>query len=478
MRSFIVFLFLTLPWVSYGQTSWSLDSCIRYATANNITLKRSELSVELSEVNQRTALGALLPNLNAQGSHGYNWGQRIDPFTNQFASERIQSNSFGISTSVNLFNGFQQSLSYKQSFLDIERNKWEFEKLRNDVALNVASGYLQLLLTQELESIAQTNVDQTLQQVRRMERLVNAGALPLANLDQMNAQLATDDASLVSAKNNVTMAKLALLQFLQLPSTNLATFSVVQPDIEGLQEEAVIQNVDVVVESALTNFPEIKSAETNLKSSEIGSSIARGGMYPQLSASYSYGSGFSGASRVLTGTADSSAFPIGTVFGSNNLVLSFPQAVFEDDDFSVKPFNDQLRDNVNRSLFFSLTIPIFNGFQTSAAMQRAKINVLDAKLNLDQTKQNLEQTVYRAYTDAQAALANYNAAIRSRDANKRAFDWTETRYEQGVANQVEYNDSRALYDNARANVTRSKYEYVFRLKVLDFYLGKPIQWKE
>jgi outer membrane protein len=423
-------------------------------------------------------LGGMLPNLNAQGTHGYNWGQRIDPFTNQFASERIQSNSFGISTSVNLFNGFQQSLSYKRSMLEIQRSKWDYERLRNDVALNVASGYLQILLTQELESIARTNVDQTLQQVRRIEKLVAAGALPPSNLDQMNAQLATDDASLVAAKNNVTMAKLALLQFLQLPSSNIASFEIEQPDIEKLQDGSIIQNVQAVVESALNSFPEVKSAETNLKSSEMGSSIARGGLYPQLSASYSYGSGFSGASRILTGTADSSAFPIGTVFGSNNLVLSFPQAVFEDDDFSVKPFNDQLRDNVNRSLFFSLTIPIFNGFQTNAAIQRAKIGVLDAKLNLDQTKQTLEQTVYRAYTDAQASLANYNAALRSMEANKRAFDWTQTRYEQGAANQVEYNDARSLYDNAQANVARNKYEYVFRLKVLDFYLGKPIQWKE
>lgn len=477
MRTHLIVLFLAISAIGHSQTEWSLDSCIRYAYEHNISLQRSELSIENAEINRQAAVGGMLPNLNGQASHGYNWGQRIDPFTNQFASQRIQSNSFGLSTSINLFNGFQQSLTVKQSALEIERSKWNYEKLRNDIGLNVASGYLQILLTKEFWEIAKTNRDRTALQAERIAQLVKAGSLAQVNLDQIYAQLASDEATEVSAGNNYFMAKLALMQFLQLPATGIEGFEIVSPNVEGMEQGEIISNSQVVVEAATNNFPEIKSAEVGLKSAEMGQSIARGGMYPRLSASYSYGSGYSGASKIITGSPDSLAYPIGTVFGSNFLVVSLPQAVYSDDDFSVKPFNEQLRDNVNRSLFFSLTVPIFNGFQTSSSIKRANIAALDAKLALDQAKQTLEQNVLRAYTDAQASLANYQAAKKSLEASQLAFDGIEQRYNRGAANQVEYNDARATLDNARAGLVRNKYEYVFRLKILDFYLGKPINLK-
>lgn len=477
MRTHLIVLFLAISAIGHSQTEWSLDSCIRYAYEHNISLQRSELSIENAEINRQAAIGGLLPNLNGQASHGYNWGQRIDPFTNQFASQRIQSNSFGLSTSINLFSGFQQSLTVKQSALEIERSKWNYEKLRNDIGLNVASGYLQILLASEFWEIAKTNRNKTALQAERIEKLVNAGSLAQVNLDQINAQLAADDAAEISAGNNYFMAKLALLQFLQLPSTLIESFEIITPDLDQMEQGEIISNPQVIVEAATTNFPEIKSAQVGLKSAEMGQSIARGAMYPRLSASYSYGSGYSGASKIITGTPDSLAYPIGTVFGSNFLVVSLPQAVYGDDDFSVKPFNDQLRDNVNRSLFFSLTVPIFNGFQTSSSIKRANIAALDAKLALDQAKQTVEQNVLRAYTDAQASLANYEASKRSEVASQRAFDAVELRYQRGTANQVEYNDARATLDNAKASVIRNKYEYVFKLKILDFYLGKPINLK-
>jgi len=477
MRTFIIVLFLSVSTLGMAQEPWSLDSCIQYAYQHNISLQRSELGVESAEINRQAAIGGLLPNLNGQASHGYNWGQRIDPFTNQFASQRIQSNSFGLSTSINLFNGFQQSLTVKQSALEIERAKWNYEKLRNDIGLNVASGYLQVLMASEFWDITKNNRDKTAKQAERIEKLVNAGALPQVNLDQINAQLASDEAAEISASNNYLMAKLALMQFLQLPATAIESFEIYSPVVDEMAQDKIMVNSQTVVEAALANFPEIKSAQVGLKSAEMGQSIARGGMYPRLSASYSYGSGYSGASKIITGKPDSLAYPIGTVYGTNFLVVSLPQAVYGDDDFSVKPFNDQLRDNVNRSLFFSLTVPIFNGFQTSSSIKRANIAALDAKLALDQAKQTVEQNVMRSYTDAQASLANYQAAIKSQEASQRAFDAVELRYERGTANQVEYNDARTTLDNALASMIRSRYEYVFKLKILDFYLGQPINLK-
>lgn len=196
-----------------------------------------------------------------------------------------------------------------------------------------------------------------------------------------------------------------------------------------------------------------------------------------MSASYSYGTGYSGAAQVLTGSPDLLSVPIGTVIGSNDIVLSFPQELYNADDFSVKPFEDQMRDNINQSLFFSLTIPIFNGFATETNLKRATIGVENAEMVRLQTANQLTQEVERACADARAALAAWQASVESREASERSFQWMETRFGQGLANQADYTNARTSLDIARATETRNKFDYIFRVKVIDFYLGKNITIK-
>ncbi|MEZ4799443.1 MAG: TolC family protein [Flavobacteriales bacterium] len=476
-RYFLILVSIFSLLLSAQAQVWTLDSCVKYALEKNISIQQSALNVETAKINETQAWGGMLPNLNAQASHGYNWGQRIDPFTNQFATQRIQSNSFGISTSINLFSGFQQWNTVKQSEINSEVSRWNLEKMKNDIALNVASAYLNVVVNQEVAQIARLNLENTEAQVTRILKLVEAGQLSEGNLNDILAQKATDEANVIAAENNHYLAKLTLVQLLQLDRKVVEEFEVVVPNIDDLESMKMIDNVDVIVEAALRNFPEIKSAEASLLSSDYGLKIAKGGAIPRLSASYSYGSGYSGAARVITGTPDTLSYPIGTVFGTNQLVFSYPQPVYTTDDYTTKSFESQLKDNVNQSLFFSLTIPIFNGFSNRGNIKRAEISQLQSKYQLEQTKLNLSQSVERSFADARASLANYNAAKLSLDASEKAMTWAQVRYENGSSNLAEYTDARTRLDRARASMLQNKYDYLFKLKILDFYLGQPINLK-
>lgn len=477
MLARILFLFSCLiPTLTQAQV-WSLDSCIRYAYDNNLSFKISEQNIQLAKINETAALGNMLPSLNAQAGHGYNWGQRIDPFTNQFATNRIQTDNFGIATSIVLFNGFQQLNSWKQSEINTSISKADYEKARNDLALNIASSYLNILLNKEYQEITQRTMTSTSTQVTRIQKLYTAGQLAEGNLSEILAQYASDSANYVAAVNNSFLAKLSLMQLLQLDLKTADSFDITYPEINPEDYNALISSPNSIAESALRNFPEIKSAKLQLASAQMGRKIALGSYSPSISASFSYGTGYSGAALVATGTPDLMSYPLGTVVGSGDLVMSFPQLVYGADDYSIKPFNNQLKENINQSLFLTLNIPLFNGFNSRATNKRAEINVLNSELQLELAQQQLEQTIYKAHADAIAALATYQSTKVSVEASQKSFDWVKVRFEQGAANNVDYNDALIRLQNAQATQTRSKYEYIFKLKVLEFYEGKTIRLK-
>ncbi len=474
LNRIVILLLLCTPFTVHSQ-AWTLDSCIRYSMEHNLALQINEQNIQLAHLYEITAWGGVLPSLNAQAGHGYNWGQRIDPFTNEFASNRIQSNNFGISTSITLFSGLQQYHSIKQAELNTAASLADYEKAKNDMALNIALSYLNILLNKEYVQITQQTRDATQQQVERIEKLVSAGQLAASNLSDIQAQYATDQANWVSAQNNFQLSKLSLMQLLTLDLRQADRFEIVYPEISMEANASMLQSPQAAIQSALSHFPEIRSAQLKLASSEMGKKIAAGGYSPSINASYSYGTGYSGAALVATGTPSLVSMPLGTVVGTGQQVVSFPQLMYGADDYTVKPFNEQLKDNINQSLFFTLTIPLFNGFNNRASNQRAKINVRNATLQLEQSKQQLEQSIYKAHADALAALANYQSSQSSVEASQKSFDWIKTKYEQGAANSVEFNDARTRLQNALATQTRNKYEYIFKLKVLEFYEGKTIR---
>jgi outer membrane protein len=472
MKRFILILLVVLT-SNFSQAQWSLEQCVGTAIERNIGLKRNSLGLEQTKLNQEQALGSFLPNLNGQVSHGYNWGQRIDPFTNQFASQRIQSNSLGLSTSVTLFSGLQNVNQYKKAQVDSRAQLFTFDFQRNQLALQVSVAYLNVLLTRELQASSELTLNRTKEQVKRITDMVNAGSAAEGSLRDIEAQLFSDEANYISSGNNVQAAVLDIAQLMQLTEQEQRVFNI-QADPSAFNIAEQIPDLTQCVRNALTTFPQIKSAELLLASSNLNLSIAKGGMSPRLNMSYSYGSGYSGASKVLTGSPDSLAYPIGQVFGSNQYVFSFPQAIYSLDDYSTKAFGNQLKDNVNQSLFFSLTLPLFNGFSNDVNIKRAQLTRADNELNVQQTKVQLEQEVRRAYLDVTRAKANYEATQKAVEASRLAFDWNELRFNQGVVGMSEYLDARNRLAQAESSVVRSKYDWIFKRKIIDFYMGVPL----
>jgi outer membrane protein len=303
---------------------------------------------------------------------------------------------------------------------------------------------------------------------------VNAGSLPEGDLMQLEAQQATDSASLISSENNLKIAYLNLTQLLQLEPDEGRTFEIERPNENLAEETEVTADLETVINKAVNTLPEMKSAQANVMSAETGLSISKGQMSPNLSVSYSIGSGYSGANNIAVGDpVNLGQVPIGVVESSGATVLSIQdQTTYE--EFDTKPFNDQVSDNFNQSLFFSLNIPIFNGLSTHSNIQRSQINVRNAQLQLDLTKNQLMQNVQGDYFDMLAAYENYRAAKKSVEAQQRAFDYASVRYEAGVINTVDYTNARILLDNAKADLVRNKFDFVFKAKVIDFYTGKPI----
>ncbi len=477
MSAKILTLFLTIiVFSANAQERWTLQRCIDEAFSKNIQIKQSELQVELAEINQLQNAGAMMPSLNAQGGHGYNWGQTIDPFTNTFATERIRSNNVGIGTGLTLFNGFQNLNRVKQGSVDIEIQKANLEQMQNDVALNVTNAFLNVLFQEEFVNAAKANIESTEQQVTRVSNLVNAGAAPKGQLLEIEAQYAADQSALIRSENNLVIAYLNLRQLLLIPESEADSFEISRPPADAVDNLTLPASPRAAVSSALNRFPEIRSASASVESANIGLKIAKGGRSPRLNVSYSYGSGYSGARRAPVGELiPAGTQPIGFVDGTGEVVVA-PNFQYSG-GFETVGFGSQIRDNLNQSLFFNLTIPIFNGFATHSTIKRAEVNAIGAQYNLELAQQVLRQSVESAYADAVAALNSYQAAVQSVNAAELAFDYAEVRFDQGASNIADYTAARVRLDNARTELIRNKYDYLFRVKVVEFYMGQPLTFR-
>jgi outer membrane protein len=467
-----VFLFTSTS-VALAQSPWTLQRCIDEAFSKNITIKQGELQVEISEINQVQNAGALLPTLNGQAAHGYNWGQTIDPFTNTFASERIRSNNFGLGTGITLFNGFQNINRVKQGAINIEVQKANLQQIQNDVALNVTNAFLNVLFQEEFVNVAKANLTATEKQVKRINDLVDAGAAPRGQLLEINSQKANDEATLIRNENGLAIAYLNLRQLLMISESEAEDFIIARPNFDDMGSLKLPDSPKSAVNSALNRFPEIKSAQAAVESASIELKIAKGGTAPRINMSYSYGTGYSGArleprgDLILTGTT-----PVGFLESTGEAVLA-PNFEFSE-GFDTKPFNAQLRENLNQSLFFSMTVPIFNGFAVRSNIKRAQVGVISAANNLELSRMQLRQTVESAYADAIAALNNFRAAEQNVSAAELAFEYAEASYEQGASNIADYTAARSRLDAARADLIRNRYDYLFRVKVVEFYMGQPL----
>jgi outer membrane protein len=470
IKSSLILLFFAVSFLSLQsqEKQWSLQDCIEYAWNNNLRIKQQELGVDIAMQNLRQSRGNLFPTLNANASHVYNYGRTIDPFTNEFATERIQSNNFALSSGVTVFSGFQIYNTIKQNKLELDAGEYDVEKMKNDIALAIASAYLQILYSLELVDISLNQLEITKLQLERTQKLVNAGTQPRGALYNIEAQYASEELQLINAQNRLDLAYLDLVQMLDLREFH--DFLIEIPEIEISPEQEYQYSPMQIYLIASGIQPDIKSADIRVQSAEKGLAIARGARSPMLTLRGAYGTGYSGNSREITDVIAGEPTQIGTT--STGLPVFAPTFDYQT---QVKPFSNQLEDNLNHSIGLYLTIPIFNNFQVSSAVSRSRINLDNAKISNQLIKDQLFKTIQQAYADAGAALKRYMASEKNVDALQESFRYTEQRFNVGMVNHIEYNDAKNRLVAAESELLQSKYEYVFRTAILDFYMGNKIE---
>ena len=362
----------------------------------------------------------------------------------------------------------QQLNRVKKNNINLDKARFDTDKYIDDISISVATEYLQVLFYIEYVAIAQNQLNITNLQVDRTQKLVDAGTLAKGDLLTIEAQQASEELSLVEAENNLALAKLNLTQLLELPSSD--DFKIEKPEL-GLTDQGELFTPQKIYSQALENRPEIKSSKLNVESTMTDLKIAQGGYYPRLSLSASLGSGYSGANQL--GFDPYSYSPQIGVTQSGEAVFT-PTPITGYRRYEPKAFNDQLNDNLNETVGFNLSIPIFNGWSIRSSVAQAKIGIENANLDLELEKNNLYKTIQQAYNDALSAKNKNAAAQKKVKATSESFKYAEQKFNIGMINSVDYNNAKKEYNNALSELIQAKYDYVFRKTVIDFYLGKPL----
>lgn len=467
LRFALLLVICQIPTLVSAQKTWTLEACIEYAIANNLQIKQSSLNMELQEQNLQNNQVTQLPSVNGFAGNVFNFGQTIDPFTNQFAQSRVRSNQFGLNAQMTLFSGLQQRNTIESEKMELQAQRHDLDKARNDISLAVANAYLNILVNQELLKVAENQVAITEKQLNQTKKLFSAGAVARGNVYDIEAQLANEELNKTRALNNLELSILSLQQLLQMQFD--PNFTISKPAISLEENVQIGVSPENVYNRSLAFLPEIKSAEMRIDRSVKMLQVSRGGLSPRLTLSGSIGTGYSGLAQRVVGTETIDGIPVGTTVSGELVTTSISRSILE-----TQPFSDQLNQNFNQSIGINMIIPLFNGYNNKTNIERAKINQEISQNQLEITKNNIRQDIQNAYANARAAMNEYQSLQKSVAALNEAFKYTEERFNVGVINSIQYNESKTLLTNAQANLIRAKYNYIFTSKVLDFYQGNPI----
>lgn len=446
----IIFLFLFSACfvVSFSQNKeWSLEECIRYALDNNIQIKQQDIQTRYMRNSLDLAKLNLLPTINGTASHNYSFGRALDQTTYEYTeNEKILSDNFYLSGNLLLFNGLQNINSIKRSRLDLLASEEDLKNITDNVAMNVALYYLQILLNKEIVTATENQLATTIEQIEKTRKLVDAGSVARGNLLQIEAQAAQEELQLINIRNSLETSILNITQLLELPSPE--GFSVVVPEISIDTNDVVAGSIAEIYNTAVLTRPEVKSSEYKLQSTEYDLKIARGGRSPRLTMSNSFSTGYSDIRKKLIPTTPPT--------------------------YEEYTFAEQVNDNINYGIGFSLNIPILNGWQVNKNISNSKLGVENSRYSLEGTKKQLYKNIQQSYADATAALKKYAASIKAVASTEESFRYTEQRFNVGMITPIDYNASKTQLLNAQSDMAQAKYEYIFKTKVLDFYRGIPL----
>ncbi len=432
-------IFLSLGTATFAQESWSLQKCVDYALENNIQIQQQALNNEYSQNQVNQAKSDRLPNLNAGVSNNYSFGRSLNNNNVYESVNSTQLNGY-LSSNLTLFNGFTLQNTIDQYQLDLQAIMQDFQKAKDDLILNVAASYLEVLFSEELEDVAKAQIELTQQQINRTQQLVDAGSLARGALLEIEAQRAQEELTLVNRQNSVQLAYLTLYQLLELPMSE--SFKVEKPTLPEIKANVTMANSYDVFKNAINVRPEIKAAQLRVESAQKQLDIVKGNRYPSLSFGVSY----------------------------NNQYYQIMNS-----DFDQTSFSEQLKSNSRYGVGLNLDIPIFNKFQVKNGISNAKLQIADYEYRLQSARNILRKDIEQAYTNALAALNRYVSAEKAVNSTEEAFRYTEEKFNVGMVNSVEYNQSKNNLTIAQSELLQARYDYIFRTKILDFYNGIPIE---
>lgn len=474
MKKSIIIFFLIIGIASQAQQKkWTLNECVQYALENNISVKQSELDIQLADVEKLTAKGNFIPSINVSSGVSENTGLSFNPVTNNAQTTTFLSTSGSINLGYTLFDGLRNFRQLQRANISRLSSQYRLDKMKDDISLFVANGYLSVILNKANLKVLNSQNDVTKEQIQRTQELVDAGSLPRGDLLEIKAIDASEQQSIINAQNNIQISLISLAQLLLIK--DYENFDIEDEGYDVVDTGISDKDISEIIASAKESRSEIKIAEQNVELSEMDLKIAKGANYPTLSAFFGYNTRYANTSS-FTQQVDINnptiTQQIGTVQGTGQAVIGeFPNTFAVEVD--ADPFMDQLSQNDGIGYGLNLNIPILNGFNTKGNVQRSRVNLERSKFQLEQAELDLESTVYQAYVDAKGALKSYEAAELALESQQLAYDYAKERYDVGLTNAFDFSQSKLRFDNSKIELNRAKYDYIFKLKVLELYFGIP-----
>ncbi len=466
----VIILFLDLH--AHAQRKWSLRECVEYGVAHNNSLKTADINTRLAELQQKQSMLSRYPSASANIGAGVSSGRSIDPTSNQFVNSNYWFGSGGASSSVLLFGWFQKNHEISSNNKALESTRYNQAAIQDDISLNIATAFLRALLAKKQISIAEQQIGYSVDQMTRTALLVEAGAVPEINLLQIKSQLAQDSSNYIQTNSNYIQSILQLKALMNLPFG--VELDIKDPYIDGIELNRLLPSDEELIEMSLRHRNNIRANELNLESAYHSYKSTKAMLYPSLSFGLTYGTNYASIAQEFAGI-DTNGVAISPYFFYNNQgLLQNVYTVDYDVQYKNTPLLTQLRNNNRFTFSLNVSIPIFNGWSAQAASRRAKLNYESQQITLDQAKQQLSQDVLMAKSDAINSFQIWQSSEKALETAKKSFDLAKRRYEIGLMNTLEFQLEKNNLYSAEVQSLSNKYDYIFKYKVLDFYLGNKI----
>jgi outer membrane protein len=452
---------------------WDLRKCVDYALEHNISVRQADLQIRFAELDLHQSKLSQYPIANLSTNLGYSAGRNQDPTSFSLITTGYLFNNYSLQSSIDLFNWFTKKNNIVAKDLDLKAKQAGLEKAKNDIALNVAVAYLQILLAREQANLAVSKVLQTKAQLESTRKQVDAGKLPELNAANLESLLAADSSSLITAETLIQQTMLQMKALLNLDAG--LPFEIVTPRVQGIPiEDLADLQPEAVYNLAISNMPQQKADEFNLKAALKSVEVARGSMYPTISLFGSLGSRFNNKSKEIKSKTQLN-LPVGTVTVGGTPYQVYPVTPFNDYTYGKIKYFDQLNQNFSQSIGLGINVPILNGGTLRTAWQRSKLNVKQVELTKEQNSFTLKQDIYKAYNDAVAALQKFNANKKTVEASQIAYDYAIKRYDLGLLSTYDLITNQTNLQQAKSQLLYSQYDYVFKMKLLEFYKGQGLK---